>query len=625
VENIDRFADGVWCVELASVRDSELVSQTVAEALGVREEAGRPLIKTLVDRWRDRKFLLVLDNCEHLIPAIVKLADELLKSCEHIRLIATSREALRVSGEAIMRVGSLAEADAFTLFVERSTAVESSFRMTDETAVVIGQICRRVEDLPLAIELAAGRARMMSPAEILSRLQESFGVLAGGSRSFEGRHETLSTAIDWSYWLLSDEEQRLLRFLSAFFGGFTLDSADAVFGKSRRPTLELLGQLVDKSLVTPVVMSDGTTRYVLLETVREYSHDRLRENEEHDEAHARHGVFFSGLVEASRGKLFGPDRKVWLRRLTDDIDNLRALFELHEVDPDATLATAAGLGDFWEARGDYTEGRSRLETALRSSSSAPPAIRVGALQAVGLIAWAQGDQSAAARHTGDSLALSREIGDTFEEAYCLQQLGQIALQTDDFDAARTYLKDALALAKNHRFEQIEALCEWRLGFVEFAGQSLERANSHYQRSIVMAARIGDGELVAASHGMLGNIALRQGLFDDARSHVRASLDFYRTEGSSRAIANLLEYLADISISEGGISRALTLAGAADGLRSRISMVSNSPLHRAFLRRIEPLRQGVEAEQAWLKGATMSRQDAIAYALDELEGAMAPPG
>jgi predicted ATPase/DNA-binding SARP family transcriptional activator len=623
-ENIDRFGDGVWCAEFAAVREPALVPQTVADALGVREEAGRPVIKTLVDRLADKKFLLVLDNCEHLIPAIVKLADELLRSCAHIRLLATSREALRVNGEAIMRVGPLAESDAVALFVERSAAVESVFRMTDENAAQIVQICRRVEAIPLAIELAAGRSRMMTPAEILAQLQESFSVLTGGSRSAEGRHETLSTAIDWSYLLLSDEEQRLLRCISVFFGGFTLEAAEAVFGESDRPPFELLGQLIDKSLVAPQVTADSTTRYALLETVREYGHHKLRQLDEHAGAHARHGLYFAALVGASRGKLTGPDRKTWLQRLGDEVDNLRTVFELNEIDATASLRMAATLGEFWEARGEYTEGRSRLEAALGKSLERS-AVRADALQAVGLIAWGQGDQPAAAQYTKDGLALSREIGDTMEEALCLQQLGQIAIQTDDFDAARSWVKQALALAKKHHYEQVQALCEWRLGFVELFSQNFEKAHAHYEQSIELATRIGDGELVATSHGMLGNIAIRQSRLDDAKSHLRASLEFYRTEGSLRSIANLLEDLADVSITEGAITRALTLAGAANGFRSRISMVSTSPVHRAFIGRLEPLRRGADAEQAWLAGAAMARQDAIAYALEEVEAATAAGG
>ncbi|HKC18789.1 MAG TPA: BTAD domain-containing putative transcriptional regulator [Candidatus Dormibacteraeota bacterium] len=616
-ENIDRFADGVWCVELASVREPELVTQTVAEALGVREEPGRPLIKSVVDRWRERKFLLVLDNCEHLIAAAVKLADELLRTCADVRILTTSREALRVNGEAIMRVGPLAESDAVTLFGERSAAVESDFRVTAENEPVIAQICRRVEDIPLAVELAAGRARMMNPVEILTRLQESFGVLAGGSRSSEGRHETLSTAIDWSYWLLSEDEQRLLRSLSVFFGGFTLEAAEAVFSESEKPTLELLGQLVDKSLVAPHLMADGSTRYALLETVRDYGHQKLRENEEHEEIHARHGVFFAGLIEASRGKLNGPSRKLWLQRLTNDIDNCRALFELREVDPAAILGAAAALGDFWEARGEYTEGRSRLENALSSSFPAPPAIRADALQAAGLVAWAQGDQDAATKYTNDALELTRQIGDTLEEALCLQQLGQLASQIDEFDAARDYVNQALEIATANGYEQIQAVCEWRLGFIAVFTHNLEPAIAHYQRAIELASDIRDGEMVATSHGMLGHIAIRRNRLDEAKSHLRASLEFYRGEGSLRSIANLLEDLADVALTEGAKDRALTLAGAAEGLRSRIGVVPTSPVHRAFMERVDPLRQSLEGERSWQLGRAMSRDEAIACAFDDL--------
>ncbi|HET9783283.1 MAG TPA: BTAD domain-containing putative transcriptional regulator [Candidatus Dormibacteraeota bacterium] len=614
-ENIDRFADGVWCVEFASVREPELVPQTVAEALGVREEAGRPLIKTLVDRWRERKFLLVLDNCEHLIPAVVKLADELLRACEHIRLIATSREALRVNGEAIMRVGPLAESDGVTLFVERSSAAESGFRVTDENADVIAQICRRVEDIPLAIELAAGRARMMTPAEILARLQESFSVLAGGSRSYEGRHETLSTAIDWSYWLLSEEEQRLLRSLSVFFGGFTLDAAEAVFGNSDRSTLELLSHLIDKSLVTRHQASDGSTRYSLLETVREYGHHKLRENEEHAELHARHGVYFTGLVEASRGKLAGPTRRRWINQLASDIDNLRAVFELKEADPAAQLAMAAALADYWEARGEYNEGRSRLEATLQQNPESSR-IRTDALQAAGLLAWEQGDQKAASAYTQDALTLSRETADTEEEALCLQQLGQIAIQSDDFAAARQYVTEALRIAVEHGYEQIQALCEWRLGFMAVFTHDLKDAQKHYETSLEISARLGDSESVGNSHQMLGVIALRLGQPEVAKAHLRESLDLQRSEGSTRSIANLLESLAAVAAEEGHGERALLLGGAAEGLRRRIEVVSTSPLHREISARLESLKSGAGGQQRWTAGMSMSRDEAISHALGE---------
>ena len=616
-ENIERFEDGVWFIELASVREPEIVPQAVAEALGIREEAGRPIVKTLVDRLRDKKFLLVLDNCEHLIPAVVKLADHLLHDCSGIRLLATSREALRVNGEAIMRVGPLAEPDAVVLFVERSSAVESTFRITEENTPLILQICRRVEAIPLAVELAAGRSRMMSPAEILARLQESFTVLAGGSRSSEGRHETLTTAIDWSYWLLSEEEQRLLRCLSVFFGGFTLDALSAVFGESSAPAVDLLGQLIDKSLVAPQETADGATRYSLLETVREYGHRKLRENGEHEDVHGRHGGYFASLVEASKDRWNGPERNTWLERLVEEVDNLRAVFDLGEVSPRASLAMATTLGDFWTARGEYREARSTLGGALASSPE-PSTTRAEALQTAGLVAWLQGDMQAAVDYTSEGLRLSRELQDSKQEALLLQQLAQIATHKSDFEGARPYVQQALDIAVKHGYEQIQALCEWRLGFIALFTGDLDAATVHYSASIALWERLGDAESTADSLQMLGIIALRQGRLGDARAHVGRSMEIERDHGSSRSVANLLEIFASLAVEENQVERALKLAGAAASMRKRLEIVSESPVSREVTSRLEQLRKGSSSDAAWQSGWAMSRQDAIDYALNGTE-------
>jgi predicted ATPase len=624
-ENIERFADGVWFIELAAVREPELVPQAVAEALGIREEAGRPIVKTLIDRLRDKTFLLVLDNCEHLVRAVVKLADQLLHDCSGIRLLATSREALRVNGEAIMRVGPLAEPDAVVLFVERSTAVESTFHLTEENTPLILQICRRVEAIPLAVELAAGRSRMMRPAEILARLQESFTVLAGGSRSSEGRHETLAMAIDWSYWLLSEEEQRLLRCVSVFFGGFTLDAMSAVFGESSAPAMDLLGQLIDKSLVAPEETAGGSTRYSLLETVREYGHRKLREDGEHEDVHGRHGEYFARLVEASRGKINGPDRKVWLERLGADVDNLRAVFELGGVRPATALAMAAALGDFWEARGEYTEASARLDAALAGSPE-PSHARADALQAAGLVDLLQGDHRGAVAYTDEALRLSQHLGAADSEAMCLQQLGQIATQEGDLRSAQRFVTDALAIAVKHGYAQIQAMCLWRLGLLAMRTEELDAAKRHFEAAFDISSRLGDSASVATAQLMLGTIALRQNRVDEARSHLRASLDLHRQSGSSRSLAHVLESLAAVALSQGQTERAQRLAGAADGLRQRIGIATSNPDQRDFgALPLDSLRGATDANPAWLAGAAMSRDDAISYALGEFEPTVAASG
>ena len=616
-ENIERFEDGVWCVELAPVREPDLVPQTVAEALGIREEAGRLVMKTLAERMRDQKFLLVLDNCEHLIPAAVKLADELLRSCAHIRILATSREALRVNGEAIMRVGPLVETDAVTLFVERSNAVESTFRVTSENAETVRQICRRVEDIPLAIELAAGRAQMLRPEEILAQLQRSFALLTGGSRSDEGRHETLNTAIDWSYWLLSGAEQKMLRGLAVFAGGFTLDAATAISGESS--TARLLGQLIDKSLVGRHESPDGSTRYALLETVREYGLSRLREEGELDDTQARHAEFFATMVEASRNKLNGPHRAQWLRMLSEDVDNLRTVFDIGALTPQETLAMAAALGDFWEARGEYTEARSRLEHSLRASRDSTSS-RLEALQAAGLIAWLQGDKTTGLSETNEALALSRQLRLTESEALCLQQLGQFAINENDFQVAVVHVSDALKIAVEHGYEQIQALCELRLGMLAMRTGELAEARAHYEATLEMSRRLGDSPNVAIAHLMLGNIALRQNRLSDAKSQLRESLELHRHSGSSRSLAHVLQLLAAVALAQGEIERASRLGGAAEGLRRRIGVAPMTPDQRDFGPQLDELKHSADTAPAWLAGGAMSREDAINYALRDVDRA-----
>lgn len=624
-ENIERFEDGVWFIELASVREPDVVPQAVAEALGIREEAGRPIVRTLIDRLRDKKFLLVLDNCEHLIPAVVKLADHLLHDCSGIRLLATSREALRVNGEAIMRVGPLAEPDAVVLFVERSSAVESTFRMTEENTPLILQICRRVEAIPLAVELAAGRSRMMSPAEILARLQESFTVLGGGSRSSEGRHETLTTAIDWSYWLLTDEEQRLLRCLSVFFGGFTLDAMSAVFGESAAPPVDLLGQLIDKSLVAPQEMADGATRYSLLETVREYGHRKLRENGEHEEVHGRHGLYFARLVDASRDQMNGPDREVWLARLGADVDNIRAVFDLGAIDPEGTLAMAATLGDFWEARGDYREAAARLDAALSASKGVSRG-RAEALQAAGLVAWLQGNREGAIAFTKEALTLGRRLKDARSEALCLQQLGQMATQENDLESARQYVTDALTLATANGYDQIEALCRWRLGVLAMWTEDTDAAKAYFEAGLAISARLEDSASVGTAQLMLGIIALRKSRIDDAKAWLGKSLELHRQHGSARSLAYVLESLAAVALSEGQTERAQQLAGAAHGLRQRAGLATAGLDQRDFgALPLDPLRAHSSENAAWVAGTAMSRDAAISYALGDVEPTLAAPG
>lgn len=616
-ELMEGFADGVWLIELAPLSEPELVGQTVAQTLGVREEGGRPVLKTLTEWLSDKQLLLLIDNCEHLVPAVVDVADRVLRDCGGVRLLATSREALRVNGEVIMKVGPMPEPEAMILFAERSAAVEPTFRLTDDNSASVAQICRRVEGIPLAIELAAGRARMMAPAEILTRLQASFGVLAGGSRSADARHETLKAAVDWSYRLLNEDEKRFFRRVSVFMGGFTMEAAEAVCGgDGTGSVLELTGQLVDKSLVAPHEGRAGPTRYSLLEAVREYGLSRLAEHGELERAQSQHAAFFVGEAETASNHPSGPELTPWIQRLTDDLDNLRAVFDADGVSAETTLKLAAALADVWFARGEFSEGRARLESALKATSG-PSLSRARALLGAALMTEAQGNQQAASDYCAQSLALSSKLGDVEGEARSLQQLGQIAIQLEDFDRARSCLNQALDIATKHGFHRIRTVCLWRLGMAALFTNEVPLAHEYIAASLELGREQSDTEMVALSLMMLGNVALSERRFEDSEQHLRESLEVLRLEGSSRSIANLLESLAAVAAATGDRIRALRLGGATEAVRRRIAVAPSSPFHREISARLESIRQDPGGQAAWESGARMSRQEATDYALGKV--------
>jgi predicted ATPase/DNA-binding SARP family transcriptional activator len=613
---LDAFPDGVRLVELAAIVDPRLVTQTVATALGVQEETGQPVVATLL-RWvGDRRMLLLLDNCEHIVDTVAALADRLLRGCRDVHVLATSREALRVSGETVMRVSALPESDAVQLFADRSAAVQPAFRLTADNSQAVAQICSRVDDIPLAIELAAGRARMMSPAEILARLRESFAVLGGGPRSADARHQTLNAAVEWSYQLLSDDERRLFRRLSVFAGGFTLPGAEAICGgEGVDSVLDVTGQLVDKSLVSALEGESSVTRYVLLEAVREYARGRLVESGELERILRRHAEHFLARAEARSTELRGQERSSWLQLLGSDVDNLRAALDSKAVDPGTRLRLAAALIDFWDARGDYTEGRARLQATLNATSEPSPT-RALVLLGLASMSLAQGDRGVAVEFCEQSLSMYREFGDEEGQAESLQLLGQALYQLDDFERARSRLNEALDITKRGGFERLRSVCLWRLGRVDLATNDLASARQHTAAGLSLARSRSDTEMVALSQLMLGNIALRQGRLDESRTDLREALEILGRDGSLRQVAYVLESLAAVSAAAGERDRALMLGGAAEALRERGALIPWSPVQREIKSRLEAVKREPGGSEIWALGARMSREEAVGYALDE---------
>jgi predicted ATPase/DNA-binding SARP family transcriptional activator len=454
------YPDGCWLVELSSILDPELVTPAIATVLGVHEHPDRPLIGLLVARLRTARTLLVLDNCEHLVDEVAVVTQPLLAACEHLRVLATSRERIGVPGESVYHLGGLevpeggdqasavSRAAAARLFVDRVTAVRGTFQLSPATAPAVSRICRRLDGLPLAIELAAARMSAFDVDQIEARLDDRFALLSQGSRAERPHHQTLTAVFDWSYHLLDDTERRLFDRLSIFVGGFDLDAVQAVCVEDQgTPAADPLARLVDKSLVT-LVQADSS-RYGLLETLREYGRRHLRASGEQGRTAAAHAAYYRSLAESAATAFRGPDEASWLRRLSVENGNLRAglRWSLDGGDPDAAVRFAAALHHFWDLRGQYREGRGWLRQALELTGRIAPASRGWAWYGAGELAMIQGDYLESARCFDNARDLFHVAGDATGLADSLRYLGYLHIHSHDHDTSCALLTEALANAR----------------------------------------------------------------------------------------------------------------------------------------------------------------------------------
>ncbi len=572
---VETFADGVWFVDFAPLSDPALVPQAVASALRTREEPGRPLLATLTDHLQPKTVLLILDSCEHVVDACARLADSLLRACPHVRIMATSREPLRIPGEANWRVRSLtvpdlthlppvnelAENEAVALFVERARAVLPEFRLTEHNAEAVARICHRLDGIPLAIELAATRVKTLSVDQIASRLDDRFRLLTGGSRTAMPRQQTLQAAMDWSYVLLSEQEKALLRRLSVFAGGWTLDAAEAICvegGIDRGEVLDLLSQLVDRSLVA-VDDRDGSARYRLLETLRQYARAKLEESGERPALQSRHLDWFTKLAERAETQLRGPAQAVWLRTLEVDHDNLRAALEWSRsegINNEAGLRLAGALGRFWWMHGHLTEGRQWLENALANTRGVT-GTRGRALLEAGRLAWSQDDHKRAQALCQESLAMFRHLGDEEGTIDALNSLGLVAFRTD-FAAARTHFEEALVLSRRLEDRRRTAFLLNNLGLVAGAQGQYESAAELHQESLTLRQELGDRHGVSSSLYNLGLMASARNDNASARGYLERSLEIRTDLGDKLGIANSLNALAVVALRQGEEERAAAL-------------------------------------------------------------------
>ncbi|MGH2404262.1 MAG: tetratricopeptide repeat protein, partial [bacterium] len=562
---LERYPHGVWLAELAPLSDPAFVPQTVATIFGVRELAGRALLETLVDYLRTRELLLVLDNCEHLVKAAAELAGALLRNCPQLRILATSREALGVAGELPYRVPPLSRPDprrrlsleqltefeAARLFIERAVLSNPKFAATEVNANAVAQVCHQLDGIPLAIELAAARVKVLSVEQIAKRLDDRFRLLTGGGRAGLPHHQTLRAAVDWSHELLSGEERVLFRRLAVFAGGFSLEAAEAVCADGdigAGDVLDLVARLADKSLViTEEVVGD--VRYRLLETIRAYSRERLVESGEADAVRQRHLEWHLDLAERAEPELRGPEQITWLDRLEMEHDNLRAALDWTKTDEaslEKGLRLAGAVHGFWTLRGYLSEGREWLGGILAKGSGASHRARAKALYAAGVLAFHQGDYGQAAAMSGESLALYRSLDDNLGVALSLNTLGIVTRNRGDYKKARALLEESLALSRQsgHKWALAEGL--------NVLGVTARRQGDHglatkmFTESLALWRELGDKWGLAASLGHLGVVARQKRDYERAKALHGESLALRRELGDKRLVAADLSSLGFVA-------------------------------------------------------------------------------
>ena len=573
----------------------------------------------------------MLDNCEHVVAASAELADSLLRSSASLRIVATSREALGIAGEALFPVPSLAlpEQDlplsldqlsgfeAIRLFADRASAVLPSFELTPSSALAVAQICRRLDGIPLALELAAARVRTLSVEQIAARLDDRFRLLAGGSRAAVPRHQALRATVDWSFDLLSEPERATWRRLSVFAGGFTLEAAEAICAGEEideSEVLDLLSRLVEKSLVVSEAMA-GESRFRLLETIRQYAREKLMGSEEAGEALRRHRDWYLALVTRLEPQFFGgPRAGNEIDELDREHDNLRAALEWSADEPGqaaAGLRLAAALWRFWEIRGHAVEGRAWLERMLEASGEGESlASRSSALTGAGVLAYLQGDYDGAFAFHEESLILHRQVGNPQSVAYAANNLANAAVQQGDYARARSLYEEALGLQRGSGDIRGSAMSLINLADVVARQGDLEKARSLFEESIATFREHGDEWGKAFALDSFGLVALRHGDQPSARALHEEAMEISRGLGDERGVARALAHLAEVAAAEGdpaearrhhreslGIRQRLgDMPGIATGLEKLAAVVSGEAPATAgqLLGRAEALRRSIRA-------------------------------
>ena len=685
-ECLGQFVNGVWFVELAPVGDPALLPQTLLAIFKLREDAHRKPLEVLIDYLRPKNILLLLDNCEHLIEACAQISEALLHACPKLNILASSREALGITGEAPYRVPSLSTPDlnqlpslkklmdveSIRLFVERAAIVKPDFELTKDNASFIAQTCSRLDGIPLAIELAAARVKVLTPEQIASRLDDRFRLLTGGSRTALPRQQTLRAMIDWSYSLLTEQEKTLFRRLAVFVGGWTLEAAESVCGveESGADVLDLLSRLVDKSLVTTEEV-EGETRYHRLETIRQYSREKFFETDEVETIRNRHLDFFVRFAELANENLQGRGQLVWGNRMAAEQDNLRASLEWGlNRDPYSALRIVGAANLFWTAGGYSAEGFRWTQTALELVEKNPPlegitieqrlVARARALRGFTRLYLSLGDNANAKRVAEESVdlyrqsqdrrglafalvvlaypleflgereraeailqesyAIARAEADIYVQCRSLNMLARVIIDLHhDLELSQRYVEESLRLAREADLRSQEAQACEILATIAIHRNDYHEARLRFIESVRIYEEIGARFNVILEKSNLAHLERRHGNFAHALEYYRETIIAFRDIAQLGAVSHQLECFGFIALEKNQDGRALQLFAAANVLREKRGTPMTPDEQLYFEEQLTSLREKMDENQfdsIWSKGHVMSMEEAIEFALEE---------
>jgi predicted ATPase/class 3 adenylate cyclase len=673
---LEDFEDGVFFVPLAATTDPDLFLTQVAGALGLQESGDVSLKDSLQEYLRRRELLLLLDNFEQVLSA-VPLAEELLSAAPHLKMLATSRIPLGIYGEheyavpplsvpdpkRLPDLGALSQYEAVRLFIERAEAAKAGFEITSENAPAIAEICARLDGLPLAIELAAARIKLLPPKVLLTRLANRLKLLTGGAKSLPTRQRTLRGAIEWSHDLLDEGERTLFARLAVFSGGRTLEAIEAICdaeGDLPVDALDGVSSLLDKSLLLREETSEEESRFVMLETIHEYAREKLHESGEAEVVSRLHAEYFLAFAEEAEPELEGPDQVSWMERLEADHDNFRAVLSwLLEVgEAGLALRTGGALWRFWKIRGHLSEGRRWLSAGLAAGETAPAGVRARAMLVLGDLDVMQGDYPQGEENLEASLALCREAGDRRGEAQALNILGWIASERNDLERAEKLLEESIALSRKagtpveihnalnalatlatrrNDYVRASVLQEEGLGMTRAAGDvrgiavhtnnlglralaqnEFERAEALLREARELSWKLGDWLGVCVADLNLGNLALARNDFDLAEEQgLKVILDL-REKAEVYGIDGALDVLGSVAASRGEIRRAARIWGGVEGYRDARGIPWPPDEREIIEPHLEAARTRLDRaawEEEWERGRSMTLDQTVGYALE----------